>query len=85
MFSPLVVFFSFFFCKPSDALELRQLCRIFRKRTPSEFVDSVQDERDVDETGDEATENDNETQSISQSEISQDFLADEVCIFPFHY
>ena len=42
-----------------------------------------EDDRDVDETGDEATENDNETRSMSQSETSQDLLTPEVTSVQF--
>ena len=56
-------------------LELRKLCRRFRKRT-SDDVDGVADDKD--ETGDEVTENDNDNTSISPSDISQDYQGDQV-------
>jgi len=45
----------------------------------------LQDERYIDETGDEATENDNETQSMTQSELSQDQLLVDVNILLFAF
>eukprot|EP00795_Rhopilema_esculentum_P016482 gene16482-7898_t len=55
-------------------LELRKLCRRFRKRT-SDDVDGVVDDKD--ETGDEVTENDNDNPSISPSDVSQDYQGDQ--------
>eukprot|EP00794_Sanderia_malayensis_P010967 gene10967-12129_t len=56
-------------------LELRKLCRSFRKREID--IDGDPIDKDVDETGDEITENDQENQSISASEdVSVDNLLD---------
>ena len=77
--------FDCFILQPSDASELRKLCRRFRKSASSDYTNGLQDERYIDETGDEATENDNETQSMTQSELSQDQLLVDVNILLFAF
>ena len=60
-----------------NPLELRRLCRRFRKKE-YDYIDGYPMDPAIDETGDEVTENDVENQSISASEVSQDVSADQV-------
>lgn len=53
------------------------MCRRFRKRGADD-TDGFVNEKEVDETGDEAIENDPEVQSVSTSELSQDFACEQV-------